>query len=260
LRSKILKYLLLVTGALALGTPLAAQDPFEIIVYPAATAERGEWELETHLNYTAIGTATFAGTVAPTRYQTRLALELTRGITSHWEASVYLLGARRPDVGAEYAGWRLRSRVRAPESWRLPFDLGFSAELTAPRPAYGGASPTLELTPILERRFGAVRLGLNVNMERDLGEGEAGGTSEGWELEPAALVGVAVSSRVLMKLEYHGAWGEVTDPLGPKAQVHQVFPGVDLRLGDVTLGLSVGAGTTNARNRLVFASRAEFGF
>jgi len=78
--------------------------------------------------------------VAPTRYQTHLALELTRGITSNWEASFYLLGARRPDVGAEYAGWRLRSRVRAPLSWKLPFDLGFSAELAAPRPAYGGAS------------------------------------------------------------------------------------------------------------------------
>ncbi len=247
-------------GALALGSPLHAQDPFEIVVYPAATAERGEWELETHLNYTARGTAAFEGTVAPTRYQTHLALELTRGITSRWEASFYLLGARRPDVGAEYAGWRLRSRVRAPQSWRLPFDLGFSAELEAPRPAYGGASPTVELTPILERRFGAVRLGLNANVEKDLGEGEAGGEAEGWEFEPSALVGVAVSRRVLLKLEYHGAWGELTDPLGPSRQVHQLFPGIDLRLGETTLGLSVGVGTSNAANRLVFASRAEFGF
>ncbi len=252
-------YLFLVAGALALGTPLLAQDPFEIVVYPAATAERGEWELEAHVNYTALGTSAFAGTVAPSQYQTHLALELTRGITPNWEASFYLLGARRPDVGAEYAGWRVRSRVRAPQSWRLPFDLGFSAELSAPRPAYGGASPTLELTPILERRFGAVRLGLNANVERDLGEGEAGGTSDGWELEPAALVGVAVSSRVLLRLEYHGAWGELTDPLGPRAQVHQLFPGIDLRLGDITLGLSAGAGTSNAANRLVFASRVEFG-
>jgi len=251
---------LVLAGALTLGAPLHAQDPFEIVVYPAATAKRGEWELETHLNYTARGTSAFASTVAPTRYQTHLALELTRGITSNWEASFYLLGARRPDVGAEYAGWRLRSRVRAPRSWRLPFDLGFSAELEAPRPAYGGASPTIELTPILERRFGAVRLGLNANMEKDLGEGEAGGNSEGWELEPSALVGVAVSRRVLLKLEYHGAWGELTDPLGPNAQAHQIFPGIDVRLGGVTLGWSVGAGTANAANRLVFASRAEVGF
>ena len=97
-------------------------------------------------------------------------------------------------------------------------------------------------------------------MEKDLGEGEAGGNSEGWELEPSALVGVAVSRRVLLKLEYHGAWGELTDPLGPNAQAHQIFPGIDVRLGGVTLGWSVGAGTANAANRLVFASRAEVGF
>src|SRR5207302_2004878 len=111
---------------------------------------------------------------------------LTHGIVANWEASAYLLTAHRPGVGAEYAGWRLRSRVHAPLQWKLPVEVGFSVELEAPRPAYGGASPTVELTPILEKRFG------------------------------------------------------------------------NLRLGDaVTLGLSVGAGTTTVGNRLVFASRFE---
>jgi hypothetical protein len=49
---------------LAVGR-LPAQDPFEIIVYPAATAAPGEWELETHLNYTARGTTAFDGSVLP---------------------------------------------------------------------------------------------------------------------------------------------------------------------------------------------------
>jgi hypothetical protein len=240
---------------------LAAQDPFEIVVYPAATAARGEWELETHLNYTARGTTAFNGTVAPSRRQTHLTFELTHGITANWEASAYVLTAYRPGVGAEYAGWRLRSRVHAPVKWKFPLDLGFSAELEAPRPAYGGASPTVELTPILEKQFGALRLGLNANFERDLGAGEAGGAEEGWEFEPSALVAYRVSSVVIAKLEYHGAFGELADPLAGAAQVHQLFPGVDLRLGEgVALGLSVGAGTTTAGNRLVFASRFEVEF
>jgi hypothetical protein len=238
---------------------LAAQDPFEIIVYPAATAARGEWELEAHLNYTARGTTSFNGTAAPSQHQTHLTFELTHGITAGWEASVYVLSAYRPGVGAEYAGWRLRSRVRAPTRWRLPVDLGFSAELEAPRPAFGGASPTVELTPILEKRLGALRLGLNANFERDLGEGEAGSAEEGWEFEPSALVAYRVSSVATARLEYHGALGEVGAPLPGSAQVHQLFGGVDLRVGDaVTLGLSVGAGVTTAGNRLVFASRVEF--
>lgn len=240
---------------------LAAQDPFEIIVYPAATVARSEWELETHLNYTARGTTAFNGTVAPSQHQTHLTLELTHGITQDWEASVYVLSAYRPGAGPEYAGWRLRSRVHAPTRWRLPLDLGFSAELEAPRPAYGGASPTVELTPILEKQFGALRLGLNANFEHDFGAGEGGGAEEGWEFEPSALVAYRVSSVATAKIEYHGAVGELGAPLPRSAQVHQVFPGVDLHMSDeVTLGLSVGAGTTTAGNRLVFASRFEFEF
>lgn len=240
---------------------LTAQDPFEIIVYPAATVARGEWEVETHLNYTARGTTAFNGTVAPSQHQTHLTFELTHGIAAGWEASVYVLSAYRPGVGAEYAGWRLRSRVHAPARWRLPLDLGFSAELEAPRPAYGGASPTVELTPILEKRFGALRLGLNANFERDFGEGEPGGTEQGWEFEPSALVAYRVSSIATAKLEYHGAFGELGAPLPGSAQVHQFFPGVDLRLGEAaTLGLSVGVGTTTSGSRLVFASRFEFDF
>ena len=240
---------------------LAAQDAFEIVVYPAATAARGEWELETHLNYTARGTTAFDRTVAPTQKQTHLTFEVTHGITANWEASAYMLTAYRPGVGAEYAGWRLRSRVHAPTRWKLPLDVGFSAELEAPRPAYGGASPTIELTPILEKRLGNLRLGLNANFERDLGEGEAGGTEEGWEFEPSALVAYRVSSVVTGRLEYHGAFGELAAPLAGPTQVHQLFPGVDLRLGDATtLGLSLGLGTTSVGNRLVFASRFEVEF
>jgi len=245
-----LRVLVLAAAVCLLPLPrLAAQDPFEIVVYPAATAGAGEWELETHLNHTARG---------PSQGQTHLTFELTRGITAGWEASAYVLTAYRPGFGAEYAGWRVRSRVHAPLRWKLPVDVGFSAELEAPQPAYGGASPTIELTPILEKRFGAVRLGVNANFERDLGEGEPGGTAEGWEFEPSALFAYRVSSVATLRLEYHGSFGEIASPLAGRAQVHQFFPGVDLRLSDAaTLGLSVGAGATTAGNRLVFASRFE---
>ena len=85
-----------------------------------------------------------------------------------------------------------------------------------------------------------------------------GGTEEGWEFEPSALVAYRVSPFATVKLEYFGSFGEIAAPLAGPAQVHQFFPGVDLRLSDVaTLGLSVGAGTTSAGNRLVFASRFE---
>src|SRR5437879_12424095 len=94
----------------------AAQDRFEIEVYPYQTAARGEWELETHLNYTRLGITTFDGRVAPTQGQVRLATELTHGVTDSWEVAGYLLAARRSGAGAEFAGWRLRARLRAPRA------------------------------------------------------------------------------------------------------------------------------------------------
>jgi len=94
--------------------PVAAQDRFEIEVYPYQTASRGEWDLETHLNYTRLGITTFDGQVAPTQGQVRLATELTHGITDSWEVAGYLLAAHRSGAGAEFAGWRLRSRLRRP--------------------------------------------------------------------------------------------------------------------------------------------------
>jgi hypothetical protein len=148
--------------------------------------------------------------------------------------------------------------VRAPQRWNLPVELGLSAELEAPRPAYGGASPTLELSPILAKRFGALRLGLNANLERDLGAGEAGGTEHEWEFEPSAVVAYQLSRVATARIEYHGALKEKAGPLAGSTQVHQIFPGVDLNLGkETTLGLSVGFGTTSFGNRLVFASRLE---
>ena len=42
-------------GTAAVPTAAPAQDPFEIEVYRYQTAERGEWDLDAHLNYTATG-------------------------------------------------------------------------------------------------------------------------------------------------------------------------------------------------------------
>src|SRR5207253_10230705 len=133
-------------------TVLVAQDAFEIAVYGAETAPRKAWELETHVNYSARGTTAFDGPIAPSERQFHLAVELTRGLTDHWEVTAYLLSAYRPGRGVEYAGWRLRSRVRAPVSWRLPVDLGLAAELEFSPAAYDETTAGLEIRPILEKR------------------------------------------------------------------------------------------------------------
>src|SRR2546426_549739 len=170
--------LLAVFGVLAVSR-LSAQEHFEIAVYPYATAHRGEWELEGHLNLASRGTSGVSGTVAPTQGQWRFAAEVTRGITDHWEVAGYVLGAQVPGMGLEYAGWRLRSRLRAPESWRLPVNLGFSAEYETARPAFSESARTAELTAIFERRVGAGELLPGTTVERGPGGGPGDGVGCG---------------------------------------------------------------------------------
>jgi hypothetical protein len=227
-----------------LHQPLSAQDTFELEVYPYATAHRGEWELEGYVNHLARGTKAFDGSIAPTDNQWRFAAAVTRGITDHWEIAAYLLGAQVPDMGLEYAGWRLRSRIRAPESWRLPVDLGLAAEIETARPLFSESSRALEFTPTLERRIGGLQLILNPTIERHLTGPEKGE----WEFEPRARLAIPVGD-VTLGLEYHGGWGE---------KVHQFYPTADLELpDDVELHLGVGFGATTSGDRLVFKTRFE---
>src|SRR2546427_12292267 len=181
------------------NAPLPAQEAFEISVYPYATAHRGEWELEGHLNYTSRGTSGFAGSVAPTQGQWRFAAEVSRGITDHWELAGYLLGAQIPGMGFENARWRLRSRLRAPESWRLPVNVGFSAEYETARPAFSESARTAELTAVFERRFWTVQLIADPTFERDLA-----GPEHVWEVQPRGPAGGDVSKAPTLGVEGYG--------------------------------------------------------
>ncbi len=239
-----MRYLLVL--AVFAAQPLAAQEAFEITVYPYATAHRGEWEFEGHLNYANRGTTAFDGAVAPRQGQVRFAGELTRGLTDHWEMSAYLLAAQVPTLGTRYAGWRLRSRFRAPEEWRLPVKMGLSIEYEAARPAFSESARTFELTAILERRFGGLQLLFDPTFERDLA-----GPEHEFEFEPKARAGLDVSNKLTLGVEYYGSLGEIK-------QWHQVYPTADLRLGDdMSLHFGVGLGTTLAGDRLVFKTAFE---
>ena len=249
--------LVLAIVALFAASRASAQDPFEIEVYGYETAPRSTWELDGHLNYTAIGTSVADGTVAPTARQGHLALELTRGLTDHWEVAAYVLSAHRPGLGLEYAGARVRSRIRLPESWRLPVDVSVGAELEFSRAAYDENAAGLEIRPIFEKRIGRVQLDLNPVLERGLRERGTGRDAE-WEFEPSARVGVEVSRAVGLSVEYYGKTGLFDHSLPSGEQVHQIYPGVDLKLGDdFVINIGVGFGTTPAGSRLVVKSRFE---
>lgn len=253
----VLPVLFLLPG---LAVRLRAQDIFEIQVYEYETVEKHKWNLETHLNYIARGTKSFEGRPAPTNGQTHLSFELTRGITENFEIAGYLLTAQRPGGGVEFAGTRIRPRLRAPESWRLPVDLSLSFEVGFPRPQYEANSVTLELRPIIEKTLRLARLSFNPVLARAL---RGPDTREGFEFEPGAKFAYFLrgKDKLNVGLEYYGSTGPLTGFRPVREQVHLLFPSADVYFSEhLMLNLGVGFGATSAGERLILKSRLGYRF
>ncbi len=250
----------LVIGLLAVPSAVCGQDPFEIQVYEYETVPKGRWNLETHLNYTGEGTREPEGPVAPTDGQFHMTYELTRGITRRFEMAGYLVLAHRHDMGGplEFAGWRLRPRVSLPESWHLPMNVSLSLEVGFPRKQYEENSITLEIRPILERKLGRFQVDLNPVIGRAL---RGPGTEEGWDFEPGLRLGCEATKRLDLSLEYYGALGPVGDFPPVREQVHQFYPGGDLKLTpDLVLNFGIGLAATRAGSDLVYKARVGWMF
>ena len=240
---------------LALAPRAAAQDPFELEVYTPAVAAPGEWELGINTNYVADGRTTFDGLLAPTDRQGRLSVELTHGITRSWELALYGLAAARPGAGAELAGWRLRTRVQAPEGWRLPVQLGINLEVEHTHRAYAERENAVEVVPVIGWSRGPLALAINAPFEHAVG----GGAMAGWEFEPSARADVTLSRALTLTTEYFTSLGELGNLDSPQDQRHLLFPGVKLHLGeDIEWNMAIGFGLTNASDRMILKTAVEF--
>jgi hypothetical protein len=242
----------------ACAIPLFAQDPFEIHVYEYETLKRGDFTLETHLNYVGAGTRFFDGTVAPFQDQFHATLELTAGLTDYASVGFMELNARRPGGSLEYAGWRVLPHFYIPRSWKLPVDVGLVCEFSFQHTTYEENSRRVEIRPILEKRFGKMQFDFNPVIERAL---HGPGIRDGWNFEPAARAGYEMWERFTPSLEYYSGLGPLPSFLPVREQFHQLLPGGDLKLArNLEWSFGVGVALTPAGNRVVYKSRFEYEF
>jgi hypothetical protein len=196
-------------------TTAQAQDRFEIHVYEYEPLSLHEYSLEAHLN------------IQPNIPLTHVTLEPTFGISENFALGFMFLNA-----STEFAGWRVLPHFYAPESWRLPFRLGFVAEFSFQKALYEENTRRVELRPILDREFSHWQVVFNPVVERAL---HGPGTRDGWRFEPALLV--RLKRKVFSpSIEYYG-----------EPKIHQLFLGGDWHATDlfsVNLGIGFGAGLT----------------
>jgi len=117
-------------ASMSIAMPALAMDKFEIQVYQGEHNEPGQASLELHSNYTLRGheEAAYDGETPPDG-ALRFTLEPAIGVTDWLEFGAYLQSMVSPSNGAEFGGWKLRSKFIVPARLGLPVILGINVEL-----------------------------------------------------------------------------------------------------------------------------------
>lgn len=236
----------------------AAQDLFEIQIYPYETVEPHRTMVEFHLNYIPVGTKDTENGRYANDGQFHFTTELTRGLTPHWELGWYLVTAYVPGVGPKFAGTRIRPRVRLPRSWHLPFGVSISVELAFHKRAFESNTITLEIRPIIEKEAGRWYFSVNPDLTKSF-RGES--AHVGFGMEPGVKVAYSVTKVVAAGLEYYAETGPIAhfDPL--RAQHHLIFPTLDLNVSpDWELNVAVGRGLTAASEHWIVKAIVGYRF
>lgn len=254
LRTSFFSCLALVALA-AVPSLATAQDPFELEVFGPTIANPGETELGINFNYVSQGNTAFDGPFAPTEHQSRLSAELGHGLTKRIEVAAYALAAKQSDQTIDWAGWRLRTRILAPESWSFPVKFGVNVEVEGTNILYGEHEHTLEIAPIAGWKHGPLTVNVDLPFARALGgEGE-----QDFEFEPKIGANFAVAPRFTLTTMYFNS-PEDAGGTGAKAARRQMFfPGFELLLGDdFRWNAGVGFGMSNTADDLVLRTGVEF--
>lgn len=238
---------------------LRAQDNFEIRVEQYEQLPPGAFTLEEHFNYVAGGPRDRATDITPASHQLHFSTEITGGVSSGFSLGSMLLTATLPGhASIEYAGWRILPHLYLPQRWHLPVKLGLTAEFSFQGSAFDENTRTIELRPIIEKSWGKATLDFNPSVEHSFFSGPA---PHRWTFEPSVRLAYEVQPRIVPSLEYYSFEGSLWNWLPLQEQVHQFYPGVDLKLRENLLwNVGVGWGATPSGNRLVYKTRLEFSF
>src|ERR1043166_10167097 len=106
-----------VVWAASLAGRAAAQDVFEIQVYPSETAEPGITMFEFHTNFVPSGTKGIDDEgVYGNHHQFHETLEITHGWTKHFETGFYFETGHVPGVGHPLTGLHILARSQSSAS------------------------------------------------------------------------------------------------------------------------------------------------
>ena len=248
-----------VVCALSVASRAAAQDLFEIQVYPYETVAPGVTMFEFHTNFTPSGSKGVEDGVYGNNRQFHETLEITHGWTKNFETGFYIETAPYvPGIGAKFTGWHVRPRFSFPEFKQFPFHVSLSFEYAFTQPGFDVNRQSLEIRPIFEREQGRLYLSINPDLSVPTKGPEAGSAPA---FEPNFKVGWNFTEHVNAGIEYYAETGTVKhfDPLGDEH--HILFGAADLNASpDWELNFGVGKGLTGTSEQWILKAIIGYRF
>jgi hypothetical protein len=227
-----------------------AIDFYEIQVYPVETAPMGHLTLELHSN--SVTTAT--GPAAKDEldpYQIHETVEATYGVLKWLEVGQYVATAKLDNGNYEYAGARTKVHFGIPQSMEWPIEVGANFELDYMRFAAEENPLSLEMRPIIEKKFGRLTLIGNFVFEKPFN----GPGNKGLAFAPSSEIDYQLLDWLTPGLEYYGDMGPVAAMPSVQNQQHFIVPALNFNfLSQLELNLGVGVGLTRASNGLFVKS------
>ncbi|PWK79226.1 hypothetical protein LX99_01682 [Mucilaginibacter oryzae] len=227
-----------------------AQDNYEIQVYGSETVEKQKTMFELHSNYTINGSKTENNGVLPTNHVEHETVEITHGWTSWFETGFYFFNSIGSFGRTAYVGSHIRPRVAVPQSWNWPVGVSISTEFGFQKAAFSANTSTLEIRPIVDKKWNKLYLSVNPTLEKSF---KGPDQNRGFTFSPNVKGSYDLTKAVALGLEYYGSTGPFFhyDPF--KQQDHQLFVATDLNVDpewEFNGGLGYGF-TSNADRAIV---------
>ena len=236
----------------ALGQPAKATD--EIQVYNASIAAPGQFTIQQHLNYVALGQKDppFPGGFASNNSLNGTP-EFAYGVTDWWEVGLYLPFAIK-DRQFLSDSFKLRTLFVSPNAAERTFFYGVNFEFSNETPKFSQTRFGMEIRPILGVRNADYEF--IVNPIVDIGFGKNGQA----DFTPAARVARKLGSDLFVGFEYYADFGEIGNFARLPDQQHTLFAVTDFKLGDFGVNFGVGYGLTPASDRWVIKTIVGYAF
>jgi hypothetical protein len=235
-----------------LGQPAKATD--EIQVYNAGIAAVGQFTIQQHLNYTAIGLKDppFPGGLV-SNHAINGTPEFAYGVTDWWEVGLYLPFAIQ-DQQFLSNSFKLRTLFVSPNADQRNVFYGINFEFSNETPKFSQTRFAMEIRPIIGIRNAEYEF--IVNPIVDIGFGKFGEA----DFAPAARLARKLDKDLFVGLEYYSDFGRIGDFPKLADQQHTLFAVTDFKIGVVDVNFGVGYGLTPASDRLVIKTILGYAF